>query len=40
MRAPIRNRIPLPGGDERDIRLCKGADQDRGQVTPTAGAWR
>ncbi len=38
MRVPIRQRIPLPVGDERDIPPRKGAEQDRGQVTPTAGA--
>jgi hypothetical protein len=38
MRAPIRQRIPLPVGDERGIQPRKGAEQDRGQVTPTAGA--
>jgi len=39
MRAPIRQRIPLPVGDERDIQLRTGAEQDRDQVTPTARGW-
>jgi hypothetical protein len=39
MTAPIRQRIPLPIGDERDMQLRNGTEQDRDQVTPTAGAW-
>jgi hypothetical protein len=39
MTAPIRQRIPLSVGDERDIEPHKGAEQDRDQVTPTADAW-
>src|ERR1035438_252074 len=39
MTAPIRQRIPLPVGDERDMQLRTGAAQDRDQVTPTARAW-
>jgi hypothetical protein len=37
--APIRQRIPLPVGDERDMQLRTGAEQDRDQVTPPASAW-
>jgi len=39
MTAPIRQRIPLPVGNERDMQPRKGAEQDRDQVTPTADAW-
>jgi hemolysin III len=37
MTAPIRERVPLPVGDGRDILGRKGAEQDEGQVT-AAGA--
>jgi hypothetical protein len=39
MTAPIRQRIPLPVGDERGIQLRTGAEQDRDQVTPSVRAW-
>jgi hypothetical protein len=39
MTAPIRQPIPLPVGGERHIQLRKDAEQDRDQVTPSAGAW-
>jgi hypothetical protein len=39
MTAPIRQQIPLPVGSERHIQLCKAAEQDRDQVTPSVDGW-